>query len=139
MAKISNGCPTLDISDCPDLAPILITCAALKNGAKFTGTHRLKIKESDRGAAMAEELSKFGCEIKVMDNEIIVPKAELQAPTMPLFAHNDHRIVMSLAVICSIFGGEIYGAQAVAKSFPNFFEKLNDLGIETEVTSLNEA
>ncbi len=137
MTKISNGCPTLDISDCPDLAPILITCAALKNGAKFTGTHRLKIKESDRGAAMAEELSKFGCEIKVLDNEIIVPKAELQAPTMPLFSHNDHRIVMSLAVICSIYGGEIYGAQAVSKSFPDFFEKLNNLGVKAEVVSLN--
>lgn len=137
MDKISNGCPTLDISDCPDLAPILITCAALKNGAKFTGTHRLKIKESDRGAAMAEELSKFGCEIKVLDNEIIVPKAELQAPTMPLFSHNDHRIVMSLAVICSVYGGEIYGAEAVAKSFPDFFEKLNSLGVKAEVVSLN--
>lgn len=137
MDKISNGCPTLDISDCPDLAPILITCAALKNGAKFIGTHRLKIKESDRGAAMAEELSKFGCEIKVLDNEIIVPKSELQAPTMPLFSHNDHRIVMSLAVICSIFGGEIYGAQAVAKSFPDFFEKLNSLGVKAELVSLN--
>ncbi|MBQ3547003.1 MAG: 3-phosphoshikimate 1-carboxyvinyltransferase [Clostridia bacterium] len=139
MSDIANGCPTLDISDCPDLGPILIACAALKNGAKLIGTHRLKIKESDRGLAMAEELSKFGCEIEVKDNEIIVPKAQLHPPTMPLFSHNDHRIVMSLSVLASRYGGEIYGAQAVSKSFPDFFERLNSLGIKTEVISTNEA
>ena len=139
MSDIANGCPTLDISDCPDLGPILIVCAALKNGARFIGTHRLKIKESDRGLAMAEELSKFGCKIEVNDNEIIVPKAQLHLPTMPLFSHNDHRIVMSLSVLASRYGGEIYGAQAVSKSFPDFFERLNSLGIKTEVISTNEA
>ncbi len=138
MAEIESSCPTLDISDCPDLAPILITCAALKNGAKFTGTHRLKIKESDRGAAMAEELLKFGCKIQVLDNEIIVPKAELHSPTLPLFSHNDHRIVMSLSVLASIYGGEIYGAEAVNKSFPDYFKKLDSIGIKTEVVTLNE-
>ena len=73
MDEIENGCPTLDITDCPDLAPILIACAALNNGARFKGTRRLKIKESDRGAAMAEELLKFGCKLTVNDNEIFVP------------------------------------------------------------------
>ncbi len=139
MVEIANGCPILDISDFPDLAPILITCAALKNGARFIGTHRLKIKESDRGAAMAEELLKFGCEIKVLENEIIVPKVELHSPALPLFSHNDHRIVMSLSVLASCYGGEIYGAEAVSKSFPDYFEKLNSIGIKTEMVTLNEA
>ena len=49
---ISSGTPTLDISDCPDLGPVLFALAAMKNGAMFTGTDRLKVKESDRGAAM---------------------------------------------------------------------------------------
>lgn len=138
MAEIESGYPTLDISDCPDLAPILITCAALKNGAKFKGTHRLKIKESDRGAAMAEELLKFGLKIDVSDNEIIVPKGELHAPTMPLSGHKDHRIVMALSVLASVYGGEIYGAEAVSKSFPDFFVNLNSIGIKTEVVTLNE-
>lgn len=138
MAKISEGTPTLDISDCPDLAPVLIALAALKNGAVFTGTHRLKIKESDRGAAMAEELSKFGCDIKVFENKIVVPKFELYSPKIPLSSHNDHRIAMSLSVVASLYGGEIYGAQAVSKSFPDYFEKLNSIGIKTEVIKLNE-
>lgn len=138
MSEIESGCPTLDISDCPDLAPILITCAALKNGARFTGTHRLKIKESDRGGAMAEELLKFGLKIQVLENEIIVPKSELYSPKVPLSSHNDHRIVMSLSILASVYGGEIYGAEAVNKSFPDYFQKLNSIGIKTEVVTLNE-
>jgi 3-phosphoshikimate 1-carboxyvinyltransferase len=54
--KISDGTPTLDISDCPDLGPILFALAALKNGAVFTGTDRLKAKESDRGMANSKSL-----------------------------------------------------------------------------------
>jgi len=138
MDEIREGTPTLDISDCPDLAPVLIASAALKNGAVFTGTHRLKIKESDRGAAMAEELSKFGCDITVFENKIVVPKCKLYSPKLPLSSHNDHRIAMALSVIASVYGGEIYGAQAVSKSFPDYFEKLNSLGIKTEVITLNE-
>ena len=139
MSEIENGSPVLDISDCPDLAPVLITVAALKNGAKFVGTHRLKIKESDRGAAMAEELLKFGAKVQVEKNEIIVKRCELHAPTVPLSSHNDHRIAMALSVICSVYGGEIYGAQAVSKSFPDYFSHLNSIGIKTEVVNLNEA
>ncbi len=139
MNDIENGCPVLDISDCPDLAPVLITAAVLKNGAKFVGTHRLKIKESDRGVAMAQELSKFGAKVQVFENEIIVKRCELHAPTAPLSSHNDHRIAMALSVICSVYGGEIYGAQAVSKSFPDYFLHLNSIGIETEVVNLNEA
>ncbi len=139
MSEIENGSPVLDISDCPDLAPIMITMAAMKNGAKFVGTHRLKIKESDRGTAMAEELLKFGAKVQVKENEIIVKRCELHAPTVPLSSHNDHRIAMALSVICSVYGGEIYGAEAVNKSFPDFFARLNSLGIKTEVVNLNEA
>ncbi len=138
LAQIREGAPSLDISDCPDLAPVLIASAALKNGAVFTGTRRLKIKESDRGAAMAEELSKFGCDIKVFENKIAVPKSELYSPKLPLSSHNDHRIAMALSVVASVYGGEIYGAEAVSKSFPDYFERLNSLGIKTEVITLNE-
>lgn len=130
--EIMKGTPTLEISDCPDLGPVLIAAAAIKNGAVLKGTHRLKIKESDRGQAMAAELSKFGCEIKVSDNEIIVPKCELHPPRLPLSSHNDHRIAMALSVVCSLYGGEIYGAESVSKSFPDYFKVLKSLGIITE-------
>ena len=129
---LSKGCPTVDISDCPDLGPILMAVAAANNGAVFTGTRRLKIKESDRGEAMREELAKFGCRVDIEENKITVHKCELKAPTMPLLGHNDHRIVMSLAILSTLTGGEIYGAEAVSKSFPDFFERLESIGIKVE-------
>lgn len=129
---IKNGTPSINISDCPDLGPILFALAAANNGAVFTGTRRLKIKESDRAAAMAAELSKFGTAVTVNeDNVVIFPKA-FHKPTEPLNGHNDHRIVMALSVLLTEFGGEIIGADAVNKSFPDFFEKLENVGIEVE-------
>ena len=127
--QLEKGDTVIDVSDCPDLAPILMAVAAMKNGVTLTGTHRLKIKESDRGAAMAEELAKFGVKTENRENSIRVYKSELKTPYLPLYGHNDHRIVMSLAVLCTTVGGTIYGAEAVAKSFPSFFNKLKKLGI----------
>lgn len=130
--KLVRGCPEIDISDCPDLAPVLMAVAAANNGVRLTGTHRLKIKESDRGAAMAEELAKFGCNTEVWENEITVHPRALKTPELPLSGHNDHRIVMALSLLCSITGGSIYGAEAVNKSFPDYFRKLASLGIKVE-------
>lgn len=126
---LTSETPTLDISQCPDLGPILIAVAAAKNGAVFTGTARLKIKESDRGHAMAEELKKFGVELEIGENHIKVP-CGISTPKATLYGHNDHRIVMSMAVLCTLTGGRIDGAEAVAKSYPDFWEKLTELGIE---------
>lgn len=121
--------PMMDISGCPDLGPILIGMAAALHGAKFTGTKRLKIKESDRGAVMAEELKKFGIQVDVMENEIIVHPGTLQQPKKVLSSHNDHRIAMTLATLCTLTSGVIEGAEAVKKSFPNYYETIETLGI----------
>ncbi len=126
---IKNGVPTIDITNCPDLAPILFTIAAFYNGAVFIGTRRLKMKESDRAAVMREELSNFGAYIEVKENSVIVNKSKLHKPEVVLNGHNDHRIVMSLSVLLSVFGGKISGAQAISKSFPDFFDKISSLGI----------
>lgn len=126
--KISKGTPTLDISDCPDLGPVLFALAALKNGAVFTGTDRLKAKESDRGAAMHAELSKLGGGLVFGDNTITVPKQELRRCDECIDGHNDHRIVMAMSVILSKIGGKIGGTEAVRKSYPAFFEDIKTLG-----------
>lgn len=130
--EIKKGRPQIDLTDCPDLAPVLMAVAAAHQGAVFTGTKRLKIKESDRGDAMKEELRKFGITVITEENRITVKKGTLHAPKLPLSSHNDHRIVMALSFLCSLTGGEIYGAQAVNKSFPGFFEMLRQIGIEVE-------
>ena len=134
LARLDTPAPCIDLTDCPDLGPILFAAAAAKHGGRFVGTKRLKIKESDRGAAMAAELRKCGVSVTVGEDEILVePSASgLQAPTVPLSGHNDHRIVMSAAVLLTLTGGVIEGAEAVSKSFPDFFDKLQALGIEVK-------
>ena len=127
---IKNGTPSINISDCPDLGPILFALAAANNGGIFTGTRRLRLKESDRGEAMAEELRKFGVSVSVNEDDIVVFPKEFHKPTEILNGHNDHRVVMALSILCTIFGGEIEGAEAVNKSFPDYFEKLQSVGIE---------
>lgn len=129
-SQLCTGAPTISVADCPDLAPILMTVAAAKNGAIFTDTQRLKIKESDRGNVMARELSKFGADITVEDNRIIVRKAPLHAPTEIIDAHNDHRVAMSISILGTVFGCEIAGAECVRKSLPSFFELLSSLNVE---------
>ncbi len=130
--RLAKGYDTFDLSDCPDLAPILFALSALLHGGEFTGTARLKIKESDRALAMKEELSKVGAEIEVFENKVIVKKTELHPPTTPIYSHNDHRIAMAMSVLLSVVGGEVEGAECVSKSFPDFYEKLEQLGVITE-------
>ena len=125
---LSNDFSEINISNCIDLGPILITFAALKNGARFTGTKRLKIKESDRGNVIAEELRKCNADIKVLDDEIIVNKKELQSPTTPLFSHNDHRIAMALSLLATHFDISINDAECINKSYPKFFDDLKSVG-----------
>lgn len=129
---LSSG-GSYDLSDCPDLAPLLFALAAAFSGARFTGTARLKIKESDRAQAMKEELSKLGADIRVSADEVTVRAAKLHAPDCILDSHNDHRVVMALCVLLSVYGGAVSGAEAINKSFPGFFEVLKNLGIEVEV------
>lgn len=133
-SKLDTGTPILDISDCPDLGPILIALASLKNGATFIGTDRLKAKESDRGMAMHKELSKLGGGLVFGENAIIVPKQNLRYCGMVLNSHNDHRIVMAMSVILSQIGGEISGVESVKKSYPNFFNDIKNLGAEVNIT-----
>ena len=125
---LDKGFSEINISNCIDLGPILITFATLKNGAKFTGTSRLKIKESDRGNAIAEELRKCGADITVLDNEIIVNKKELHSSTTPFDSHNDHRIAMALSLLSTQFNIEISGSECVSKSYPGYFNDLKSLG-----------
>lgn len=131
-ADLLSGKNQFGLSDCPDLAPVLFALAS-QFGAEFTGTARLKIKESDRAEAMKEELSKLGVEVEVFENSVTVKKCELKAPKEPICSHNDHRIVMAMALLLTKTGGIIENAQAVEKSFPDFFETIEKLGIEMEI------
>lgn len=129
-AGLKNGIKEFDLSDCPDLAPVCFAVAAALNGGIFTGTARLKIKESDRATAMQTELSKFGINVFVEENSVIVEKGILLKPDKVLNSHNDHRIAMALSLLCTLTGGTVAGAEAVSKSYPDFFSKIQSLGID---------
>lgn len=124
--------PTIDISNTIDLGPILFVMASLLNGAKFIGTSRLQIKESDRVKCVCDELAKFGVKFEIGDNYCIINKSDLHKPTTSISSHNDHRLVMAFTVMLSKFGGVIEDCEAVNKSFPTFFDVVKILGIEVQ-------
>lgn len=131
-AQLARGTPALDISDCPDLAPILFAVAAAKNGGVFSGTRRLKLKESSRAEVMTGELARFGVSSSIEEDEVVIYPVKFKKPEGELSGHNDHRIVMAEAILLTLTGGVIDGAEAVSKSFPDFFAKLKALGIEVK-------
>lgn len=132
--KIKKGNAELDVSDCPDLAPILLTLLAEYGGGKLVGTRRLKFKESDRGTVMKRELAKFGAVINCFENEITVENVKLHSPKEPINSNSDHRVVMATAALATKYGGTILGCDDCSKSMPNFFEKLGSLGADIEIT-----
>ena len=125
------GREPLELSDCPDLAPVLFALAALRGG-RFTGCKRLRLKESDRIAAMQRELAKCGITLSDSEDTVSISPEGLHPPSAPIDGHNDHRIVMAMAVLMTKLGGTIRGAEAVSKSWPDFFEVMGGLGIEVK-------
>lgn len=136
--RIRTSHEVIDISDCPDLGPVLFAVAALQGGGMFSGTARLRFKESDRAAAMRAELNKFGADTQVGENTVTVRAGDLHAPNELLDGHGDHRIVMALSVLAARFGGVIDGAEQVEKSFPDFFDRLRELHVEVSEDGMDQ-
>lgn len=132
---LDNGFCTIDVKNCIDLGPVLFTMASIKHGATFVNTRRLRIKESDRVADICTELAKIGAEFRIEENSVTIKPGTLtdQTPEIEFDSHNDHRLAMSLAVLASVFGATVKDCGAVAKSFPDFFEKIQKLDIFAEL------
>ncbi len=130
LKRMKDGFCTLDLADCPDLAPILFAFAAKHNGAGFLNTNRLRMKESDRVDCMQQELYKLGASMLVGNNELTVVKSEIHRPQEAISGCNDHRIVMAMAYLLTFTGGVIDGYEAVRKSYPDFFEVLEKAGVK---------
>lgn len=89
----------IDLADCPDLGPVLIALGCFCSGTTIIrNAGRLRIKECDRIAAMQEELAKMGGTVKADGDTLTIEGCALHKPTAPLNGHNDHRIVMAMAV-----------------------------------------
>ena len=125
----------IDLADCPDLGPILMALGLLCEGETvITNAGRLRLKESDRIAAMEQELRKLGGQIESDGGTVTMRRSVLHAPAGLLWGHNDHRVVMSLTVLAAAAGlpVQIDGAEAVAKSWPGFFAAVRQLGVEVQ-------
>ena len=125
----------IDLADCPDLGPILMALGLLCEGETvIANAGRLRLKESDRIAAMEQELRKLGGQIESDGGTVTIRRSVLHAPAGPLWGHNDHRVVMSLTVLAAAAGlpVQIDGAEAVAKSWPGFFAAVRQLGVEVQ-------
>ena len=130
---LSSGCPSIDLGNAIDLGPICFGMASLLNGATFTNIRRLRIKESDRVKEMASICCQFGAKVKESENEITIYPSKDKAPLGEIEVPNDHRLVMATAIMLTTRGGTIVGAEAIRKSYPNFFEDLSSLGVEVRL------
>lgn len=119
---------SVNAKDVPDLVPILATVAGSKCGAIFTNIGRLRLKESDRIATVANMLMTLGASAAATDNTLtITPSAYIGCK---IDAAGDHRIAMSAAIAATIADGPvtILGAECVAKSYPSFWDEYKQLG-----------
>lgn len=124
-----------DLGDCPDLGPILMTLGLFCQGeSRLVNAGRLRLKESDRGTAMAQELSKLGGQASLAGDEIRIRQSRLR-PGPALSSHGDHRIAMALAVAAlgARIPADIQGAEAVEKSYPDFWKDLAAIGARVEL------
>ncbi|MEJ6465702.1 3-phosphoshikimate 1-carboxyvinyltransferase [Fusobacterium ulcerans] len=129
-----KGCE-IDLADCPDLGPILNVLGMYGDGDfRIYNAGRLRYKESDRIAAMEEELLKLGVSIKTTEDEIFISGKEIYAGGIEVSGHKDHRIVMSMAVAATLMNKPVIidGAEAVEKSYPDFFEDIEKIGVKVE-------
>ncbi len=118
-----------DLSDCPDLFPVVSAlCAAADGGSRLTGLARLRLKESDRVAAMAEGLTRMGAEIRCDTDSAVITGGPLRGAEIDPWG--DHRIAMSLAILALHAEGEttISDAGCVSKSYPGFWDDLAAIG-----------
>lgn len=119
-----------DATDCPDLFPPLVSLAANCEGTtSIKGARRLTHKESDRARTLQEEFGKMGILIEVRDDEMLVYGGTgLRAAEVD--SHHDHRIAMACATAALNASGsvKITGAEAVNKSYPEFWQHWQKLG-----------
>jgi 3-phosphoshikimate 1-carboxyvinyltransferase len=127
-----------DATDCPDLFPPLVALAACSMGDSIIrGTKRLIHKESNRALTLQQEFRKMNVDIVLRDDEMIV-KGNGRLQGAQVYSHHDHRIAMACAVAGLNAEGEteIGGAEAINKSYPDFFDHLKKLGARIHLKEL---
>ena len=125
----------IDVSQCPDIAPILTVLGALSEGeTKIINAERLRIKESDRIISIKTELNKLGAEVEEVGDSLVIQGVNTFEGGVEVSAWNDHRIAMSLAIASIRCKNEIVidEAESVKKSYPHFWDDFEKMGGQIE-------
>ena len=120
-----------DLSDCPDLFPIVAClCSVAEGESRLNGLARLKLKESDRVAVMMEGLRRMGVSISSHDDMVAIRGGDVHGAQID--PHNDHRIAMSFAILAQVAKGEttIMNPECVSKSYPEFWAEIEKIGAQ---------
>ena len=128
LQQLSEGMPTISVADIPDLVPILSVAAAANRGAVFTDIQRLRLKESDRVATTVDMIRSLSGKAEATADTLTVYGTGLTGGTVS--SHNDHRIAMAAAIASTVCSQSvtILGAEAVKKSYPQFWQEFTRLG-----------
>ena len=122
-----------DFTDCPDVAQTLaVTLAGLNIPGRLTGLESLRIKETDRIAAVQNELKKFGIKVDAEgDFAMTVHKGELTKSSAPVHTYEDHRMAMAFAPLSMLVEGvQFVEPEVVEKSYPDYWRDLKKVGLE---------
>ncbi len=125
-----------DFVEQPDLAQTLVvTCCALEIPFEFSGVQSLKIKETDRIAALKNECAKFGYVLtEPAEGKLAWTGERCQADAQPIVeTYEDHRMAMAFAPMAMVKGSVLVNhPMVVTKSYPEFWEHLKQVGFEIE-------
>ena len=126
-----------DATDCPDLFPPLVALAAYCKGkSTIKGVSRLTHKESNRAMTLQDEFDKMGVTIDLKDDKMIIHGGGI-VKGADIHSHHDHRIAMACAIAALKATDEtvIEEAQAINKSYPDFYEHLKQLGADVSLSN----
>ncbi|MCH7958503.1 MAG: 3-phosphoshikimate 1-carboxyvinyltransferase [Candidatus Hydrogenedentes bacterium] len=129
-----RGCE-IDLNATPDALPMMAVLACFAEGTtRLVNVAQARIKETDRIAVMRMELEKMGAQLSELEDGLVIEGGTLRGAEVD--GHDDHRVVMALAIAGTMCEGEtvIHGAEAFQVTYPGFVDALRGLNAELEVT-----
>ena len=131
--KLPN-CIVLNLKNTPDLAQtIAVTCLGFNIDCKLSGLHTLKIKETDRLAALKIEIEKLGGKVKITDRSLELANSGKINKNISIDTYNDHRMAMAFAPLGLKVPININNAEVVSKSYPSFWDDLRKIGFDQNI------
>ncbi|MEQ9209917.1 MAG: hypothetical protein RLN96_08775 [Pseudomonadales bacterium] len=121
-----------DFTDCPDLAQTVLPVCAMKSvRGTFTGLESLYIKETDRIAALQNELNKVGAKLKETSHGVFaLTPGMVPSEKIIINTYHDHRMAMGFAPWATLMDLEIEAPEVVKKSYPEFWDDLRAIGFD---------